>query len=101
MRLSENGDGTVTVSAALLWMPIFTERGAFSLVGAKGRLHLDSDAVRVGRGSANAVLVAKRSGETYTLCLQEDRTRWLSFSSGAFSTEALPSKLCFLALVWQ
>ena len=101
VRLSENGDGTVSVSAALLWTPIFTERGAFSLVGAKGRLHLDSDAVRVGRGSANAVLVAKRSGETYTLCLQEDRTRWLSFSSGVFSTEALPSKLCFLALVWQ
>ena len=102
VRLSENGDGSVTVSADLLWTPIRAEGGVLSLVNAAGlRLHLDSDTVRVGRGSVNAVVFVHCSGETYTVCLHTDRTRWLSFSDGRFFTDVLPCELYFFALVQQ
>ena len=99
VRLSENGDGSVTVSADLLWMPVGAEGDVLSLVDATGRrLHLDSDAVRVGRGWVNTVLFVQHNGGAYSLCLQDDRTRWLSFSDGRFSTSGTPWELCFLEL---
>lgn len=99
VRLSENGDGSATVSAALLWTPIRNGGSVFSFVGTTGRLHLDSDAVCVGPGSTNTLCFIQYSGAGYTVCLQENRTRWLSFSDGKFSTGAIPCELQLLVLV--
>lgn len=77
-----NADGSLTVSADLLWTAVY-RGGVLYLTDADGlRLHLDSGGLTVGRGGTHTALTIGQTEVGVILCRFEDSSAGLCFDGG-------------------